>query len=607
MNRVQLSTLGAAAFAVACSGAAPETDDLGKVAQSVTIAPGTMYALRSVATGKCVDVPYSSLDDNAHIQLWDCNGTHAQHFYLRDAGSGNYSIHNVNSDKCFDVAGASQSGDTPVIQYHCSGAANQTWAVNDLGNGAVTLTAQHSGQALDVAGGNPANGTPMIQWPLTAATNQQFRLEAVTPAVIDPATVPIKHLVIIVKENHTFDNYFGSYPGVDGTLTTDGQNLCNMPQGRVTCPHAPDAPKHDMDHGHAAGLIDWDGGKMDGWSKPGASDTGDGQSYAQYNESDIPNYWAYAKNFVLADHFYSNMIGPSFPGHFFTVAAQAGWATGNPPTDLPLKISGFPPKIYGPSPYWGCDEWPGDTVPILANGVTPQNVFPCFNVPTLPDVLPSGTSWKFYGTNWDGFFSETWSMLDAVNGVRNDKTKWANVVNEAQFTKDVQNHTLPNVTWLVDQDQNSEHPDLALPGVNIPLGGVCKGEGWTVNYVNQIMQSDYWNSTAILVTFDDYGGWSDHVPPPRQYGGTAAEPYGLGFRLPLMIISPYAKPGYVFHEVAEQASMLRLAERIFGAQKTLHDLDPAAQDAQANDLLDAFDFSQAPLAPLVRKPRVCPL
>ena len=172
---------------------------------------------------------------------------------------------------------------------------------------------------------------------------------AASHAGIKSVSTPIKHVVVIVKENHTFDNYFGSFPGAEGTLSGT-QNLCDLPSGRGPCPQAPDKPKHDMDHGHAAGLIDWNGGKMDGWSKPGGSDTGDLQTYAQYTEQDIPNYWQYARHFVLGDHFFANMIGPSLPGHMFTVAAQAGWATGNPPTDLPFKITLFPPKYYGPHP-----------------------------------------------------------------------------------------------------------------------------------------------------------------------------------------------------------------------------------------------------------------
>ena len=120
------------------------------------------------------------------------------------------------------------------------------------------------------------------------------------------------------------------------------------------------------------------------------------------------------------------------------------------------------------------------------------------------------------------------------------------------------------------------------------------------------MQSDYWKDTAIIFTMDDFGGWYDHVPPPRQYGCDAAHPYGLGFRLPLIVISPYARPGFVFKEVSEQASIPRFIEKIFGATKTLSDLDPAAQDGQANDLMGAFDFNQAPLPPLVLTDRSCP-
>jgi phospholipase C len=135
---------------------------------------------------------------------------------------------------------------------------------------------------------------------------------------------------------------------------------------------------------------------------------------------------------------------------------------------------------------------------------------------------------------------------------------------------------------------------------------VCAGQNWTVGFINQIMQSDYWKETAIIFTMDDFGGWFDHVPPPRQYAGAPTAPYGLGFRLPLIVISPFARPGFVFKEVSEQASIARFIERIFGATRTLHDMDPAAQDAQANDLFGAFDFGQAPLPPLVLAEQTCP-
>jgi phospholipase C len=406
--------------------------------------------------------------------------------------------------------------------------------------------------------------------------------------------VPIKHVVVIVKENHTFDNYFGAFPGAEGTLSTTGQNLCATPQGNVPCTHAPDAPTHDLCHGHACGLVDWDNGKMDGWGQPGGSDTGDGLAYAQYGEADIPNYWKYARTFTLGDHFFAGMIGPSMPGHMFTVAAQAGWATGNPPSDTT-------------HPFWGCDETPSDTCPILMGGTTPAQVFPCFQIPSVPDVLPAGTDWKYYGTNFDGIFNEVWSAFDSIAPIRNTPSRWSHVVLATQLTTDLKNHTLPAVTWLVDQDQYDEHPDVSIPGNSTPIGGVCGGEGWTVGYINQIMQSDYWKETAILFTMDDFGGWHDHVPPPKQYGGSPSAPYGLGFRLPLIVISPYAKPGFVFKEVASHASIARFIERVFGSTKTLHDLDPAAQDAMSNDLFGAFDFAQKPLPPVVLTPRSpCP-
>lgn len=391
-----------------------------------------------------------------------------------------------------------------------------------------------------------------------------------------PQAMPIKHIVVIVKENHTFDNYFGTFPGAEGTTT------CQLKNSTIPCPKAPDNTLRDLCHAHDCALTDWNHGMMNGWEDTsGSSVLGDHLAWAQYDESSIPNYWAYAKQFTLADHFFANMLGPSFPGHTFFLAAQAGWATGNPNTQIT-------------HPYWGCDQSSSTTVNVLDNGTcNTKDIFPCFKIPSLPDVLPQGITWKFYGTNFY-IFPEIWSMFDAIDSVRNGPG-WNNVVNATELTKDIQNHTLPNVSWLVDQDLNDEHPQI---------GSVCAGENWTVGYINQIMQSDYWKDTVIFFTMDDFGGWYDHVPPPRQYGCDANTPYGLGFRLPLIIISPYAKPGFIFKEQAEQASVPHFIEKVFGAPP-LSSLDPAAQDGQANDLMNAFDWNQAPLPPLVLQTRSC--
>ena len=392
---------------------------------------------------------------------------------------------------------------------------------------------------------------------------------------------PIDHVIIIVKENHTFDNYFGSFPGAEGTTTCTKHDGTTFP-----CGHAPDRTSNDLCHQHSCALVNLNGGAMNGWDLTGGSGENQPLAYQQYLESDIPNYWAYARAFTLGDHFFANVLGPSFPGHLEVLAAQCGWATGNPPTDIT-------------HPYWGCDQAASATVSVQDQSTcTAKDVFPCFKIPSVPDVLPGSVSWKFYGSNFY-VFPEVWSMFDAVDEIRHGPN-WDHIVKTDQFDQDVDNGVLPNVVWLVNQDLNSEHPNV---------GSVCAGENWTVQKINKIMNDtrhDYWKKTAILFTMDDFGGWYDHVAPPRQYGCDKEKPYGLGFRLPLLVISPYAKPHYVFKEVAEQASIPRFVETIFGATKHLSDIDPAAQDGQANDLMNAFDFTQAPLPPLPLTQRNCP-
>ncbi len=394
----------------------------------------------------------------------------------------------------------------------------------------------------------------------------------------------IKHVVVFVKENHTFDNYFGTFPGAEGTAK------CKTSMGVIDCPHAVDPVIHDMCHEHDCALTAWNGGKMDSWDSIPPEKGGDYLlPYGQYYESDIPNYWAYAKAYTLGDHFFSGMLGPSFPGHFFTIAAQAGWAIGNP--DLQFT-----------NPYWGCDQKSTTRVPVLDQNIcAQQDIFPCFKIPSVPDVLPKGINWKFYGTVVPVVGTEPWSMFDAVDSVRNVPSQWAHIVDDTQFETDIANKTLPEVSWVANQWLQSEHPNPGNICNTFADCSVCRGENWTVQKINAIMASEYWKDTAIIITMDDWGGWYDHVPPPRQYGCDPKKVYGLGFRLPLIIISPYAKPHFVFKEVSEQASIPRFIERVMGSTQTLTDLDPAAQDKQANDLLGAFDFTQTPLPPLSHK------
>jgi phospholipase C len=317
---------------------------------------------------------------------------------------------------------------------------------------------------------------------------------------------------------------------------------------------------------------------MDHWDLGDTANANDKLAFSQYYEADIPNYWQYARNFSLADHFHSSMLGPSFPGHMFFLAAQSGWALGNPSGGLI---------------FWGCDQ---NETQQVEDQVTcmPKSVKACYQFPTIVDNLPPSVTWKFYGSALPPVIGEVWSMFDAVDKIRNGPG-WKNIVTDPNFDTDVDNGTLPNISFLVDQDTASEHPPLRI----------CDGENWTVNHLNHVMKSPLWGHVAILMSWDDFGGWYDHVAPPKQYGCDSSKPYGLGFRLPLIIVSPYVKAGTVYHNVSQQASIPKFIETIFGLP-SLNSQDPAAQDGpDTDDLTAAFDWTQTPIAPLMLTPRDC--
>jgi len=381
---------------------------------------------------------------------------------------------------------------------------------------------------------------------------------------------PIEHVIVIVKENHTFDNYFGSFPGAEGITQCPRSDGTTGP-----CPRAPDVTPRDLCHSSSCALADWNQGAMNGWPH----DTVDAVDlpFSQYTEADIPSYWAYARTYTLADHFFAAHLGPTFPGQLMYVAGQAAWAMDNPSTFA-----------------WGCGSSGGANVNLLDTSTcTIKSGSSCFNIPALPDVLPPGVTWKFYGTRGSG--GVILSAFGSISSIRNGPLWATNVVDESNFDADVAAGRLANVVWLVDESDANEHPGSGT--------SVCDGENWTVARLNALMQSPYWNNTAVFFTMDDFGGWYDHVAPPQTFG---CKEYGLGFRLPLIIISPYARPGFVFKENAEQPAVLRFIEKTFGATKTLHDLDPVAGDIYLSDLTGAFDFTTPPRPPLVRPLRTCP-
>ena len=381
----------------------------------------------------------------------------------------------------------------------------------------------------------------------------------------------IQHFVFIVKENRTFDNYFGTFLGSDGA--TSGQLSTGeiIPLGRT-----PDVTPRDIGHGWVQSLLGTNYNRMDKFDLIELNKTqactlnGDYLCYSQLLEQDIPNYWAYARTFVLADHAFSSIQTDSFPNHLYTVAAQSGGAIGNP---------GYAHDI------WGCDSAPNTTVLVQDVQGHLTNQYPCFDFPTLADSLENaGISWRYYAPGY-GKPGYQWSALDAINHIRNTSLWTSRVVDTTQFIVDALSGNLPAVSWIVPADNDSDHPPESS----------CAGENWTVSQVNAVMQGPDWDSTAIVITWDDFGGFYDHVPPPQ------ADQFGLGLRVPLLIISPFAKPGYISHTTYEFASFLKLVEERFGLV-TLGDRDTAA-----NDMLDSFNFTQQPLPSLVLTTRHCPV
>jgi phospholipase C len=383
------------------------------------------------------------------------------------------------------------------------------------------------------------------------------------------APTPIRHIVIMDKENRTFDDYFGRFPGANGATTfTD-------PSGRVhPLSHQPDRLQGDINHYPQDAHLAYDDGRMDRFSQlhgaiQGGTDTAD----SQLHQADIPGYWAYARHFSLDDAFFSTIMGPSFPNHLFSITAQDA------------NVDSFPTD----GRRWGCDALPGTTVEQRVPDGTTVSTIPCFDFQTLGDTLDAvHRSWRYYAPDEDqsGYI---WSSFDAVRHIRFGADWQRHVVNYSRFTEDAAAGKLPAVSWLVEPWQLSDHPPYS----------VCQGENWTVQQINAVMSNPReWAHTIIVLTWDDFGGFYDHVPPPS--GPNPAIMYG--FRVPAIVISPYARPAHVDHAFYSFSSILKLVETTFRLPSL------TSLDAQANGLSGSLDFSQPPLPPLVLHERsACPV
>ncbi|MET0800529.1 MAG: alkaline phosphatase family protein [Actinomycetota bacterium] len=416
-----------------------------------------------------------------------------------------------------------------------------------------------------------------------------------------PGENPIEHVIFLIKENRSFDHYFGRYPGVDGARKGGTLDCSTFQKGStVELQDAPLVMPHDLGHAFYPGLLSINGGKMNGFNciSLGQDLTG----YSQYDRDSLPAYWSYADRFVIADHFFTSMYGPTFPEHLYTVAAQSyGIVDNKTTTNVEGNYCDDPTEYTQRFPLEDLTEADIKRIMRLEKNITasPQQLFEiaaywestrtCINIKVLPDQLErEGISWKYYA------LPDKWmNALQAIRHVRFGNM-WKQVQDPETILQDLKQDSLPAVSWLVPPEgQPNEHPGS---GTN-----VCEGENWTVEYLNAIQRSEAWPNTAVVIVWDDFGGFYDHVAPPRY------DIMGLGPRTPALIISPWTRRGdnpdggWIDDNVYEFSSVLRFIEE-------LHGLKPMTdRDRRADPLSGAFDFTQEPrLDPLILEPRDCP-
>ncbi len=468
-----------------------------------------------------------------------------------------------------------------------------------------------------------------------ASLGAAFREEA--PTLRTPAPGPavrsqadgihkIKHVVIIMQENRSFDSYFGTYPGADGIPMKNGVPTVCVPDPRRHRCVKPFHNRQDVNfggpHDMTDALADIDSGKMDGFirqqrhglavackksydpncSLAGAQRVPDVMGY--HDGRDIPNYWAYARNFVLQDHMYAAAISWSLPVHLYLVSAWSAKCArpGEPMScktapqwpDLPPDATAL---VQGHAGDYGQQRPGGYVRP------------PDYAWTDLTYLLhKQHVSWAYYvaaGTQADcatnAMFCRPKPQQAGTPGIWNPLPYFATVHHDDQlrniqplpaFYAAARAGTLPAVCWVVPNGNTSEHPP-ALVGA---------GQAYVTALINALMRGPEWASTAIFLSWDDWGGFYDHVVPPR------VDQSGYGLRVPALVISPYARKGYVDHQTLSFDAYLKFIEDAFLGGQRLDPKTDGRPDARPDvreaapllgDLQNDFDFSQPPRGPLL--------
>ena len=380
---------------------------------------------------------------------------------------------------------------------------------------------------------------------------------------------PIRHVFIIVKENHTYDNLFATFPGGDGaTVATRGSGRQIALKDPWTDLWYPGSNSWDAAH------ADYAGGRMTGFDSgerfPGVIPFISVGPYATYAPADgqpggpAEYYWRLAQAGVLCDRYFTSVMGPSFPNHLMSVAARAGRAIGNP-----SLLSGKVPVL----------DAQGNRVDHAAH-------FDASEIPvTLPNALDAaGLPWRYFSeagsnvvANVADYFEDQGTGVGAIDVLKNAPSFAGSFDDKIQsldrnFAAVLAQGKVGAVNWIHPDAMHSEHPGVS------PLHD---GVEWTRGVVNAIVDSRYWADSAIFIVWDDFGGFYDHVAPPQ------VDAFGLGFRVPALIVSPYARRA-VLHDTAEVSSVLKFAEKTFSLPSL------GGRDTAAADLMNAFDFTQAP-------------
>lgn len=421
----------------------------------------------------------------------------------------------------------------------------------------------------------------------------------------------IRHVVVIMQENRSFDSFFGTYPGADGIPAKNGHFTVCLPdprKGRCERPyHDPSLVNAGAAHGRVASIEDVDGGKMDGFVKVAEARTREcaatkpptliclpdspSDVMGYHDAREIPNYWTYAKRFVLNDHMFEPVASWSLPAHLYQVS---GWSAKCKSADP--KSCHSDPTVRnrhgksGERSRLSTYSWTDLTYLLHKNHVSwayyvQKGVQP--DCDDNPDETAAGCAPRRQGVHTPGI----WNPLPSFTDVKADG-QLGNVKSLAKFYCAAKHGRLPAVSWIAPAQVNSDHPPANLG----------TGQAYVTNLINTVMRGPDWKSTAIFLAWDDWGGFYDHVEPP------AVDEFGYGLRVPALVISPYAKRGYVDHQILSFDAYNKFIEDVFLAGARLDpDTDgrpdprpDVREDAKIlGNLLADFDFSQRPRRPLI--------